>query len=74
MLTFKDDKCFRGKNSKNELLFCSVPICIWGKKHENSGHSIGKNKLQRCFKGVKSLKVDYDYNKKLWMASEIFEK
>lgn len=34
---------------------------------------IGKSKNPRCFKGVKSLEVDYYFNKKAWMTSVIFE-
>ncbi|GBN81767.1 Tigger transposable element-derived protein 4 [Araneus ventricosus] len=35
---------------------------------------IGRSKNPRCFKGAKSLDVDYDFNKKSWMTSEICEK
>ncbi|GBM33045.1 Tigger transposable element-derived protein 4 [Araneus ventricosus] len=35
---------------------------------------IGRSKNPRCFKGAKSLEVDYDFNKKSWMTSEICEK
>lgn len=35
---------------------------------------IGKSKNPRCFKGIKSLDVVYENNKKVWMASEIYEK
>ncbi|XP_050300906.1 tigger transposable element-derived protein 4-like [Anthonomus grandis grandis] len=35
---------------------------------------IGKSKNPRCFKGIKSFAVDYEYNKKAWMTSEIYEK
>ncbi|GBN45082.1 Tigger transposable element-derived protein 4 [Araneus ventricosus] len=35
---------------------------------------IGRSKNPRCFKGTKSLEVDYDFNKKSWMTSEICEK
>ncbi|GBN16501.1 Tigger transposable element-derived protein 4 [Araneus ventricosus] len=32
---------------------------------------IGRSKNPRCFKGAKSWEVDYDFNKKSWMMSEI---
>ncbi|GBL73539.1 Tigger transposable element-derived protein 4 [Araneus ventricosus] len=35
---------------------------------------IGRSKNPRCFKGSKSLEVDYDFNKKSWITSEICEK
>ncbi|XP_034935137.1 uncharacterized protein [Chelonus insularis] len=35
---------------------------------------IGKSQKPRCFKGVKSLPVDYANNRKAWMTSELFEK
>ncbi|GBL86058.1 Tigger transposable element-derived protein 4, partial [Araneus ventricosus] len=35
---------------------------------------IGRSKNPRCFKDAKSLEVDYDFNKKSWMTSEICEK
>ncbi|XP_050527813.1 tigger transposable element-derived protein 6-like [Daktulosphaira vitifoliae] len=33
---------------------------------------VGKSKHPRCFKGVKSLPVDYSANKNAWMTQEIF--
>ncbi|GBO00601.1 hypothetical protein AVEN_252119-1 [Araneus ventricosus] len=35
---------------------------------------IGRSKNPRSFKGSKSLEVDYDFNKKSWITSEICEK
>ncbi|XP_008552099.1 uncharacterized protein LOC103574431 [Microplitis demolitor] len=35
---------------------------------------IGKSQKPRCFKGVKSLPVDYANNRKAWITSEVFEK
>ncbi|GBL98816.1 hypothetical protein AVEN_8688-1 [Araneus ventricosus] len=35
---------------------------------------IERSKNPRCFKGAKSLEVDYDFNKKSWTTSEICEK
>ncbi|XP_064074402.1 tigger transposable element-derived protein 6-like [Vanessa tameamea] len=33
---------------------------------------IGKSKNPRCFKGIKTLPVNYQNNKKAWMTSELF--
>lgn len=35
---------------------------------------IAKTKNPKCLKGVKSLEVDYNFYKKAWMTSDIFEK
>nr|XP_032523912.1 tigger transposable element-derived protein 4-like [Danaus plexippus plexippus] len=35
--------------------------------------NIGKSQKPRCFKGVKSLPVDYANNRKAWLTSELFE-
>ncbi|GBM11049.1 hypothetical protein AVEN_259744-1 [Araneus ventricosus] len=35
---------------------------------------IGRSTNPGCFKGAKSLGVDYDFNKKSWITSEICEK
>ncbi|GBM42165.1 Tigger transposable element-derived protein 4 [Araneus ventricosus] len=35
---------------------------------------IGKSKSPRCFKGIKSLEVKYEFNKKSWMTSAIFDR
>ncbi|GBM64990.1 Tigger transposable element-derived protein 4 [Araneus ventricosus] len=65
--TFKKEKCFGGKQNKARLTVMT-------------GHQklkplvIGRSKNPRCFKDAKSLKIDYDFNKKSWMTSEIFEK
>ncbi|GFY09845.1 tigger transposable element-derived protein 4 [Trichonephila clavipes] len=34
---------------------------------------IGRSKTPRCLKGAKSLEVNYDFNKKTWITSEISE-
>ncbi|GBN43016.1 Tigger transposable element-derived protein 4 [Araneus ventricosus] len=71
-LTFKKEKCFGGKQSKARLtIMLSANM---------TGHQklkplvIGRSKNPRCFKGAKPLEVDYDFNKKSWMTSEICEK
>ncbi|GBM50809.1 Tigger transposable element-derived protein 4 [Araneus ventricosus] len=71
-LTFKKEKCFGGKQSKARL---TVMLGA-----NMTGHQklkplvIGRRKNPRCFKGTKSLEVDYNFNKKSWMTSEICEK
>ncbi|GBO06821.1 Tigger transposable element-derived protein 4 [Araneus ventricosus] len=35
---------------------------------------IGKSKSPRSFNGIKSLGVKYEFNKKSWMTSEIFDR
>lgn len=70
-LTFKNDKCFGGKNSKERITVMIGANMIGTEKLKLL--VIGKSKNPRCFKGVKSLEVDYDFNKKAWMTSSIFE-
>ncbi|GBN10181.1 Tigger transposable element-derived protein 4 [Araneus ventricosus] len=71
-LTFKKEKCFGGKQSKARL---TVMLGA-----NMTGHQklkplfIERSKNPRFFKGAKSLKVDYDFNKKSWMTLEICEK
>ncbi|XP_057336463.1 tigger transposable element-derived protein 4-like [Microplitis mediator] len=68
---FKGEKCHGGKQSKDRLtvLQCvnmigtdKLPLLI-----------IGKSKRPRCFKGVKTLPVDYANNTKAWMTKELFK-
>ncbi|GBM41516.1 Tigger transposable element-derived protein 4 [Araneus ventricosus] len=68
-LTFKKEKCFGGKQSKARL---TVMLGANMTEHQKlKPLAIGRSKHLRCFKGVKSLEVDYDFNKKSWMTSEI---
>ncbi|XP_046976413.1 tigger transposable element-derived protein 6-like [Vanessa cardui] len=69
--TFKGEKCHGGKQSKERLtlLQCvnmsgtdKLPLLI-----------IGKSKRPRCFKGVKTLPVDYANNTKTWMTKILFK-
>ncbi|XP_025415698.1 tigger transposable element-derived protein 4-like [Sipha flava] len=71
-LDFKHEKCFSGKRSKERitLLVCSN---MTGTEKQKL-LIIGENKNPRCFKGIKSLETNYDFNKKAWMTSNIFEK
>ncbi|XP_044595847.1 tigger transposable element-derived protein 4-like [Cotesia glomerata] len=68
---FKGEQCHRGKKSKERptILQCTnmtgtdkLPLLI-----------IGKSKKPRCFKGVKTLPVDYESNTKAWMTKKIFK-
>jgi len=71
-LAFKGDKCFGGKKSKQRI---TVLLCTNMTGEEKLKMLvIGKSKSPRCFKGVKSLEVKYDFNKKSWMTSEIFDR
>ncbi|GBN79763.1 Tigger transposable element-derived protein 6 [Araneus ventricosus] len=71
-LTFRKEKCFGGKQSKARL---TVMLGA-----NMTGHQklkpllIGRSKNPRCFKDAKSLEVDYVFNKKSWMSSDICEK
>ena len=69
-LHLKGQRCSGGKFSKNRItgLVCSnaegdkMPLLI-----------IGKSKVPRCFKHVKSLPCTYRNQTKAWMNSDIFE-
>ncbi|GBN76707.1 Tigger transposable element-derived protein 6 [Araneus ventricosus] len=71
-LTYKKEKCFGEKQSK-----ARITVMLGANM---TGHQklkplvIGRSKNPRCFKGAKSLEVDYDFNKKSWMTSKICEK
>ncbi|GBM38345.1 Tigger transposable element-derived protein 4 [Araneus ventricosus] len=71
-LIFKKENCFGGKQIKARL------SAMLGANM--TGHQklkplvIGRSKNPRCFKGAKSLEVDYDLNKNFWVTSEICEK
>ncbi|GBN69389.1 Tigger transposable element-derived protein 6 [Araneus ventricosus] len=71
-LTLKKEKCFGGKQSKARLTVMLVANMAGHQKLKPLVN--GRSKNPRCFKGAKSLEVDYDFNKKSWMTSEIFEK
>ena len=67
---FKGDSCHGGKQSKERItaMVCAnmdgsekLPLMV-----------IGKFEWPRSFKNVKTLPVDYKFNKKAWMTSGIF--
>lgn len=69
-LTFRNDRCFGGKFSKERVTVLvgsnasgteKLPLLV-----------IGKSKNPRCFRNVRSLPVLYKSNKKAWMTGEIF--
>ncbi|XP_072142106.1 tigger transposable element-derived protein 4-like, partial [Dermacentor andersoni] len=70
-LTFKDDDCTGGKRSKERV---SVLIAANMTGTERCRLLvIGKAAKPKCFKGIKTLPVDYESNKKAWMTAEIFK-
>lgn len=71
-LAFKNEKCFGGKSSKERI---TVMVgCNMTGSEKLKLLVIGKSKNPRCFKGIKSLDVDYEHNRKAWMTSEIYKK
>ena len=65
-LTFKNDKCFGGKQSEERV---TVVLCAnMTGTDKLKPLVIGESKKPRCFKGVKSLEVDYEANTKAWMT------
>ncbi|GBN46298.1 Tigger transposable element-derived protein 6 [Araneus ventricosus] len=62
-LTFKKEKCFGGKRSKARLIVMLGANLTGHQKLEPL--IIGRSKNLRCFKGAKSLEVDYYFNKKI---------
>nr|XP_042907454.1 tigger transposable element-derived protein 4-like [Parasteatoda tepidariorum] len=71
-LTFKNEKCFGGKHSKARITIMLGANMTGNQKLKPL--IIGKSKTPRCFKGTKSLEVDYEFNKKSWMTADICEK
>lgn len=69
-VSFKDDKCFGGKHSKERItVLLSVNM-----NEKMKQLVIRKNKNSRCFEGTKSVEVDYDFNKKSLTTLDIFLK
>ncbi|GBL75943.1 Tigger transposable element-derived protein 4 [Araneus ventricosus] len=71
-LTFKEEKCFGGKQSKVKLIVMLGANMTGYQKLKS--FVIGRSKSPRCFKSAKYLELDYDFNKKSCMSSEICEK
>lgn len=71
-LALSGDPCHGGKHSKERITVLvgsnmsgteKLPLLV-----------IGKSKNPRCFKGMKSLPVWYEANKKAWITQELFER
>lgn len=68
---FRDEKCFGGKFSKERI---TVMLCANSSGSEKRKPLvIGKFQEPRCFQNIRTLPVDYAFNKKAWMTSTIFE-
>jgi len=71
-MVFDNDNCKNGKRAKDRI---TIMLCC-----NMSGSEllkplvIGYSQKPRCFKHVKSLPVEYHWNKKAWMTTRIFEK
>ena len=66
------DNCKKGKYSKERI---TIMLCTNMSGTEKIRPLvIGKSGRPHCFKNVKSLPVDYEFNRKAWMNSSIFEK
>ncbi|XP_072142055.1 tigger transposable element-derived protein 4-like [Dermacentor andersoni] len=70
-LTFKDDDCAGGKRSKERVSVLIAANMTGTERYRLL--VIGKATKPRCFKGAKTLPVDYEANKKAWMTAEIFK-
>ena len=69
-LEFKGQKCSGGKKSE-ERLTVLVGASMAGEKLPLL--VIGKSKSPRCFKGVRSLPLEYTANRTTWMTGDIFQ-
>lgn len=69
-LSFKDEPCHGGKNSKERI------TVLLGSNSTGTVKLkplvIGKSNRPRCFKNSTTLPTDYVANKKAWMTSDIF--
>ena len=69
-LAFKGQKCSGGKKAKDRLTVL-VGASMMGEKLPLV--VVGKSKSPRCFKGVRSVPLDYFANTKAWMTGDLFE-
>ena len=69
-MTFKGERCSGGKKAK-DCLTLLVGASVMGEKLPLV--VIGKSKSPRCFKGIRSLPLDYMANAKAWMTGDLFE-
>lgn len=70
-LTFKNQQCHGGKNSKQRVTLMLAANMDGSEKLKIL--LIGKSAKPRCFRGVKWLPVDYKANSKAWMTGQLFE-
>ncbi|XP_050339622.1 tigger transposable element-derived protein 4-like [Bactrocera neohumeralis] len=70
-LTFKNQKCYGGKNSKQQVTLMLAANMDGSEKFKIL--LIGKSAKPRCFRGIKWLPVHYKANSKAWMTVQIFE-
>lgn len=71
-LSFKNEKCVGGKKCKERI---TVMVgCNMTGTEKIKLLVIGKSKNPRCFKGLKTLEIDYENHKKSWMTSGIYKK
>ena len=69
-LTFKNEKCHGGKNSKERMTVMLAANMDGSQKLKPL--MIGKFANPRCFKNVKSFPLMYRSNKKAWMTGVLF--
>jgi hypothetical protein len=69
-LTFKNEKCHGGKNSKERITVMLAANMDGSQKLKPL--MIGKFANPRCFKNVKSFPLMYRSNKKAWMTGVLF--
>jgi len=70
-MVFKNDACKNGKRSKDRITV--MLCCNMTGSQKIRPLVIGHAENPRCFKHIRSLPVDYCWNKKAWMTSKIFE-
>lgn len=71
-LTIKSTKCSGGKCSKERLTL--LVACNMTGTEKLPLVVIGKAAKPRCFKGIKTLPVQYESSKKAWITADLFKK
>lgn len=69
-MSFKNENCHGGKQSKERITLLFAANSTGTEKLKIL--VIGKSKKPQCFRGVKSLPVDYYANQTAWMNTQIF--
>jgi len=71
-MVFRNDNCKNGKRAKDRI---TIMLCANMSGSEKiKPLVIGYSAKPRCFAHVRSLPVDYYFNKKAWMTASIYEK